>query len=167
MLKSIIKKNNEKNLKEKKIKNYPKIILTVVFLLIISIEVSYYFYNFYNIHIEKTTLDEEISLHKEGIKSLASMSQETEKANSTEEKEIKDRHEKKEYLTGIKIDKVEILEKITKKGYKEKYFKTKMYYNVNNKDDLKDLVVIKFLDPKVFKITNVTDKYIEIILKEE
>lgn len=148
-------------------KDYKKTISFFILIGIISIEILYFSYKYYQIQSHKKELELLISGDEAYLEQLKNSAQSAEKLTSVEKQELEEKHANKEYIIGAKIDNIEIIEKITKKHSNKKFFMVKLYYTAESIDALKDLIVLKYIDPSIYKIVDVSDKYIKVIIKED
>lgn len=124
-------------------------------------------------YIKYLQLDKELSSIKKNIedgqlkiKTLNSMKNLENKPSQADIDLIKARFEYNEYVFGASLYEVDIEEKITKKGLPFNYFKLKIKYTAKDLDSVKSLIVILYLDPKVYRITNIDKNNIYLIMRE-
>lgn len=141
-----------------------------IFLLIILIlEIIYLSFkhgkDYYDYVTEKNEIEQKNEILKKDIKILTNMKAESTSSSVTDKVLIERKFLNKEFISGIKINKVEIIEKISKKGVAETFFTVKLYPNSKNRDLIKRLVILLMLNPEVYKISDVNIDFIEIIME--
>lgn len=159
----LFEENKSKNILKKK-----DITALLLMTLVLVLEFSYFGYLYYSKNKEIERLNGSIQESNKAIETIQNMSSNNERISFEEKNSIINKYGNQSFKSiGVETKTVEIVEKISKKGSNARYFILKIYYNAEDLDAVKNLIALEYLDPNVYKITKVTEKYIEVILKEE
>lgn len=141
-------------------------ILIIILILTTTSLLGIYYFKYIQLNGELEVIKKNIEDGQLKIKTLNGMKSLESKPSQKDIEIIKERFEYNEYIFGASLYEVEIEEKITKKGLSFNYFKLKIKYTAEDLDSVKSLIVTLYLDPKVYRITNIDKNNIYLTIRE-
>lgn len=145
-------------------KDFFKIFITIL-LLEFLIAISYFSYSYLKLNEGlQDSLATEAQL-KGKIQALKRFKNESISPSEDDKRKISQQFENQEFSFGAKVVGVKVLERLSKKGSKTRYFRVKLDLVTKSKDSLKKFLVLQYLNPRIYKIIYAERTYLEFILK--